>query len=395
MSINSEDPNYPDKIEHVYTLNVPAGQAPERIDAFITRSIEHATRTRVQKAIDRGAVTVNGKPKKSNYKIRPYDTIIVTVLKPPPLQLIPQDLPLVVLYEDDDVLVLDKPAGMAVHPGIGNRIGTLVNAVLWHLGVRDPLTVEKPQVEWDDSEGEESDDTDADTDVDGEDEDGDEPIEDELSTTGDEALSSDAIRPGIVHRLDKDTSGVMVVGKTYEATQALSNQFAERTVGRQYVALAWGVVRDDVRVIEGEIGRSSRDRKLMQVVERGGKFSATEVTVVERYDCASLVTCRLHTGRTHQIRVHLTSIHHPLVGDEAYGGRETAFNGVHHLFRQKARAALNAIGRQALHARSLEFDHPKTGKRLSFTSPVPEDFLQAILAVRPTEVGPLPPCVQE
>jgi len=385
MSADLHDLNYPERIEHVYTFEIPGRQAPERIDAFITRAIEHATRNRVQKAIDRGAVTVNGKPTKANYKIRPGDTIVVTVLKPPPLQLIPQELPLRVLFEDEHLVVVDKPAGMPVHPGVGNRVGTLVNAVLWHLGMREPIDVLQRREAWEDLE--ESDEADASVDAEEVDD------QDELAAADEEAMRSGAIRPGIVHRLDKDTSGVMVIGKTYAATLALSEQFAARTVSRQYVALAWGVIRDDQRLIEGDIGRNTRDRTLMQIVERGGKYAATELTVVERYDCATLVTCRLRTGRTHQIRVHLASIRHPIVGDAGYGGRDAAFNGVHHLFRPQARAALNAIHRQALHARSLAFDHPATGERLEFSSAVPQDMLDAVTAVRPEGVGPMPACL--
>ncbi|MFZ9871234.1 MAG: RluA family pseudouridine synthase [Candidatus Kapaibacteriota bacterium] len=364
-SQQSSNPNYPEKVEHVYTFQITKGQQPERVDAFITRSIEHATRNRVQKAIDRGAVLVNGEVTKANYKIRPGDHLTVTVMKPPPLQLVPEDLPLEVLYEDQDLLVVNKAAGMPVHPGIGNRVGTLVNAVLWHTGQRQAIDVLQRRESWEDTDD-----------------------------TDETAYADDGVlRPGIVHRLDKDTSGVMVVGKSYAVTMALAEQFAQRTVSREYVALAWGVVRDDRRLIEASIGRSTRDRTLMQVVDRGGKYAATEVTVVERYDAATLVTCNLRTGRTHQIRVHLASVRHPIVGDPGYGGREAAVLAIHHLYRLQAKAALQVIHRQALHARSLGFTHPRTGERMEFSAPVPADMVEAILALRPTGVGPLPPCV--
>lgn len=381
------DPNYPDKIEHVYTFDIPARQQPERIDAFLTHAIEHATRNRVQRAIERGAVLVNGATTKANYRIRPGDHITVTVMKPPPLQLVPEDLPLEVLYEDDVLMVVNKPAGMPVHPGIGNRVGTLVNAVLWHMGLREPIDVLQRRETWsEDDDGPSEDGRDH---TDG---------ESEFESEEDGGMAQDvssSLRPGIVHRLDKETSGVMVVGKTYAASLALSEQFASRTVSREYVALVWGVLRDDRRTVEASIGRSTRDRTLMQVVDRGGKYAATDITVVERYDAATLVTCRLRTGRTHQIRVHLSSIRHPIVGDPGYGGRDAAFNGVHHLFRPQARAALLAIHRQALHARSLGFTHPETGARLEFAAPVPADMIAAIEALRPTGVGALPPCVLE
>jgi 23S rRNA pseudouridine1911/1915/1917 synthase len=387
--------NYPERIEQTFTFTIPARQKAERLDAFITHSIEHATRTRVQKAIDRGAVTVNGAPSKANYKIRPGDVINVVVHKPPPMQLIPENIPLDVLFEDEHLIVVNKPAGMPVHPGIGNRIGTLVNAVLWHAGNREPIDVLGNRESLADAEDEEQDLAEAE----GEEAEGEGEGEGEGAEVSsdladeDDGLRSNAMRPGIVHRLDKDTSGVMVVGKTYEATLGLSEQFASRTVARQYVALAWGVIRDNDRLIESQFGRSTRDRKLHAVLDRGGKYAATEVHVLERYDCATLITCKLRTGRTHQIRVHLTHIKHPLVGDPEYGGRDTALNGVHHLFRRRAQLALGHMHRQALHARSLEFTHPVTRERLTFTSSVPADFLAAVQELRPPEAGPLPPCL--
>ncbi len=371
----TNDRNYPDRIEHVYEFRVAPRQKAERLDSFITRSIEHATRTRVQKAIERGAVTVNGAPSKSNYMIRPSDVITVVVMKPPPMQLVPENIPLDVLYEDEHLIVVNKPAGMPVHPGIGNRYGTLVNAVLWHAGNREPIDVLGRRESLADMESDDREETSDD-----------ESDEDEL-------MQSSALRPGIVHRLDKDTSGVMVVGKDYQTTLGLSEQFAARTVSREYVALAWGVIRDDQRLVETQYGRNTRARKLHAVLAHGGKYAATEVNVVERYDCATLITCRLRTGRTHQIRVHLQFIKHPLVGDTDYGGREAALHGVFHLFRRQAQQALSHISRQALHARLLGFTHPKTGERLEFTCAVPSDLLSAVLAVRPADAGPLPPCL--
>ena len=378
---------YPEKVEFTFTLNVPQRQTPERIDAFISRSIEHASRSRVQRAIERGTVTVNGKPTKSNYKIRPGDVIHVLVRKPPPLELIPENIPLDILFEDEHLIVINKMPGMLVHPGIGNRSGTLVNAVLWHLGQWEAVPVlgnRESLADYDD------------TDDDGE-SDGDDGMEDGILETPDsspsEFLSAQAVRPGIVHRLDRDTSGVMVVGKNYATTLHLSNQFAQRIVQREYVALAWGVMQDDAMLIETNIGRSTRDRRLYAVVQRNGKYAATQVAVVERYNCATLITCKLHTGRTHQIRVHTSWKQHPLVGDKEYGGADSVLNGIHHAFRPQARQVLLTIQRQALHARLLEFVHPATRQPMKFTTPVPEDFLSAIRTVRPTEAGPLPPCL--
>lgn len=383
------DRNYPEPIEQVYELVVAPRQKADRLDAFITRSIEHATRTRVQKAIERGTVTVNGASSKANYKIRPGDVVRVVVHKPPPMQLVPEDIPLVILYEDEHLIVVNKPAGMPVHPGIGNRYGTLVNAILWHSGQRVPIDVlgnRESLEDVDDLEGEDPDEDENDV-----------PSysdTDELGNNDEGVFSSAAVRPGIVHRLDKDTSGVMVVGKTYDATVGLSQQFAARTVNREYVALAWGVVHEDALHIETSFGRSTRDRKLHAVLAHGGKYAATDVTVVERYTCATLITCKLRTGRTHQIRVHLAYKKHPLVGDKDYGGREAALTSIHHLFRRQAQSSLGLIQRQALHARSLAFTHPVTNERLEFTSSVPDDFLSVVNSLRPAEAGQLPQCLR-
>ena len=339
----------------------------------------HATRTRVQKAIDAGAVTVNGRPTKSNYKIRPGDVLRVTVMRPPPLQLIPQDIPLAVLYEDEHLMVIDKAAGILVHPGLGNRDGTLVNAVLWHLGQRDPVRVLKARESWGDADDED---------------DGTEPTDD--ASEEDErwdandlgAEENPGVRPGIVHRLDRDTTGVMVIGKTYPVTMDLATQFADRTVSRQYVALAWGVIADDYRLIEGQIGRSPRDRTLRAVLRTGGKYAATEVSVLERFDFASLFACKLRTGRTHQIRVHLSAGKHPLVGDNDYGGRESAVNGLHTAYRPEATKMLAMINRQALHARMLAFTHPVSRQRMTFESPLPADMQSCLELLRNRHAHP-------
>lgn len=355
--------------EHVYDFTVSPGQRPERVDAFLTHSIVHATRTRVQKAIEAQAVTVNGKPTKANYRIRPHDNIRVTVMRPPPLQLVPQNIPLDVMFEDEHLLVINKAAGILVHPGLGNRDGTLVNAVLWHLGQREPMRVLKAREQWGDADDDES---------------ADDPsseLSDDESPWAEQELGAEevpGVRPGIVHRLDRDTTGVMVIGKTYPATMHLATQFAERTVSRQYIALAWGVIGNDQRLIESEIGRSPRDRTLRAVVRTGGKYAATEVKVLERFDFASLIACKLRTGRTHQIRVHLSHDKHPLVGDADYGGREGAVGALHTAYRKPATQILGHIHRQALHAQMLTFTHPITRERLTFESPLPHD-MQACL----------------
>ncbi len=373
---NTADPNYPERIEHTYEFVIPSRQKLERLDAFITKSILHATRTRVQKGIDAGIVTVNDLPTRANYKIRPGDVIRVTVMKPPPLELIPQDIPLEILYEDDVLMVINKAPGILVHPGLGNRSGTLVNAVLWHLGYREALAVLKRRESWGDDEA------DVDRTERDEDQSSDEDEAVQFTIGGEADVDTNGLRPGIVHRLDRDTSGVMVIGKTYDVTMELATQFAERTVSREYIALAWGVVKDDWRLIEGDIGRSPRDRKLRAIVERGGKYAATEVTVLERHSCATLITCKLRTGRTHQIRVHLAAQRHSLVGDPDYGGRDAALQAIHHSFKRLGQQMLKSIHRQALHARSLAFTHPVTGERMQFSSPMPDDMQQCLDLLR-------------
>ncbi|NQW29988.1 MAG: RluA family pseudouridine synthase [Ignavibacteria bacterium] len=362
-------------VEHVYDFVLPAKQKGLRLDAFITHSIQHATRTRVQRSIDSGNVTVNGITSRSNYRIKGGDVIRVVVMKPPPLQLIPQDIPLEIVYEDDDLVVINKNAGMTVHPGIGNRSGTLVNAMLWHVGQREPIEVLRRAAE---VEAEEEGDTNPDSDSDDDDE--------AIMMSEADTLASDAVRPGVVHRLDKDTSGLIVMGKHYKATMLLSNQFRDRTVTREYIALLWGVVKNDFEKIEGNIDRSPRDRKLFTVVERGGKTAATDVTVLERYDFATLVRCKLHTGRTHQIRVHCSHSKHPILGDRFYGGTEAALKGVHSLFKPLAKIFMESIGRQALHARTLGFNHPITNKRMEFACELPPDIMASLEIVRPTSL---------
>lgn len=347
------------RVERIHTFTIPPRQKPERLDAFITHAIEHATRSKVQKAIDAGAVMVNDVVEKANYKVKPGDIITVTTFRMPPLVLIPEDIPLTVLYEDDDLLVLDKQKGILIHPGVGNRTGTMVNALLWHMGQREAVEVNDDRSDEDD----------------------------DLSYNEADAMRSDDVRPGIVHRLDRDTTGVMVVGKTYQATHHLARQFFERTVHREYVALVWGVVKDDYSVIRTNMGQSTRNRKLQSVVERGGKEAVTECTVLERYTCASLVKLKLRTGRTHQIRVHMAHRRHPVIGDADYGGREQGIASVHHLFRKEAQQALGLLSRQALHARHLTFVHPSLKREMSFETPLPADMQAAVDVMRTATVN--------
>ena len=345
---------YPEYIESTVELPVAIGQSSERLDIYITNAIAHATRNKVQIAIDNGSVTVNGDIKKTSYKIKPGDSIICRFLRPPQLELVPEDIPLEVVYEDDDILVIIKPSGLVVHPGFGNRYGTLVNAVLWHTGIREPIPLLADQQD------------DAD------------PFEQEINI--EEILTrSSIIRPGIVHRLDKDTSGLMVISKKPEWTHVLSKQFADRTVQREYIAIAWGKVKADHDIIETFIAPSPRNRKVFAVSKRDGKLAKTEYWTISRGEYASLLRLKLHTGRTHQIRVHCSNMHHPLIGDISYGGDKIAYTGMMNSFNKStAHRILQLMPHQALHARVLGFTHPRTGENLLFTSLPDQNFLQAM-----------------
>jgi len=338
------DTNYPPLEEQCIELVVPPGQKAVRLDVYLANAIRHATRTRIQEAIAAGMVTIEGRTAKASAKVQPGDRIRCRILRRPPIELIPEPIPLEILYEDSDVLVVNKSAGMVVHPAHGNRTGTLVNAVLFHLGVRERITI-----------------------ADGDD------FDEETESI---VLASSLVRPGIVHRLDKDTSGVLVVAKHEHASEVLSRQFAQRRVHRLYHGFVWGIVRTDSGIIDAPIGRSPRNRKLFAVRDRDGKQAVTTYRVLERYSFATLVELKLHTGRTHQIRVHMAHIRHPLIGDSAYGG--VGIPSIAGLMsssvRARASACLQILKRQALHASVLGFYHPRTGTYMEFTSPLPEDL---------------------
>lgn len=352
ISINMNEilDNYPDKIEAIFNFTITRGQAPERIDKFLTRSVANATRTRVQKAIDEGAVTVNGQIAKASRKIQPGDVIECRIMKPPPLELIPQDIPLEIKYEDEFLIVVDKPAGMCSHPGFGNRYNTLVNALLYHLGVRESIKIEIDDEEDDETEG--------------------------------EIFAGDSVRPGIVHRLDKDTSGLLVIAKDPFTHAKLAEQFANRSTEREYNALVWGELKDDSGMVDTLLGRSSRDRKAFAVVRSGGKRAITEYHVVERFDYLTLVKYKLHTGRTHQIRVHSSHLKHPIFGDQVYGGDKIIYGGEKSRFRVVAEKCLKLINRQLLHARTLGFMHPQRKEFLRFESELPLDMQNVLNEIR-------------
>ena len=351
-----------DRIEHTRTLTVDPGQNLERIDRFITHAVMRATRNKVQEAISSGAVLVNGKTTKANYRVRPGDEISITLMKPPPIVLIPQDIPLDIVYEDSDMIVVNKPAGMVTHPGYGNRDGTLVNAILHHVdydyrdeGIDENDSEDVGEDGWDGEDGEDD---------------------------GTGGSDPSAVRPGIVHRLDKETSGLMVAAKNVEALSFLAKQFADRTAKREYWAIAWGLFKEDEGEIEGNIARDPRDRKRFSVAQRGGKYAMTRYRVVERFEFATLLALQLATGRTHQIRVHCAHIGHPIFGDPTYGGRVVVYPGPGGKHRQHIANLLKTMPRQALHAKMLGVTQPTTGEFLEFTSELPEDMTTLLSALK-------------
>ncbi|MGM9508407.1 RluA family pseudouridine synthase [Larkinella sp. GY13] len=321
------DPDEDELYEH-FRIVVDPGQNLLRIDRFLTERLPNATRTKIQNGIDTEAVKVNGNAIKASYKIKPQDVITVSLPHPPrDTDILPENIPLNIVYEDDEVLVLNKPAGMVVHPAYSNWTGTLVNALVYHFQ--------------------------------------------NLPTS-----RNGSIRPGLVHRIDKDTSGLMVIAKTEYAMTHLGRQFFEHTIERTYNALAWGELKESEGTIDGNIGRSLRDRKVQAVFPDGsqGKRAVTHYKVLKALHYVSLVECKLETGRTHQIRAHMQYLGHPLFSDATYGGdrilRGNA-NGSYKFFVQNCFALMP---RQALHAKSLGFEHPRTREWLQFESELPDDF---------------------
>ncbi len=317
--------------EH-YRYKADPGQTLIRIDKYLADRIMNTSRTRVQNAANAGNILVNSFPVKPNYKVKPGDLIQVVLPNPPrEIELIPENIPLNIVYEDDDVLVVNKEAGMVVHPAYGNHSGTLVNALMWHFK-------DLP-----------------------------------MFNTGEN-------RPGLVHRLDKNTSGILVIAKNEYALNRLSKQFFERTTERRYNALVWGTLNPPEGTITGNVGRSIKDRKVMQVFKDGeeGKTAITHYKTLEEFGYISLVECKLETGRTHQIRVHFSHSKHPIFNDEEYGGNQIIKGTTFTKYHQFINNCFKILPRQALHAKSLAFDHPVTGKRLSFDSELPDDMSQVI-----------------
>lgn len=328
----TDDPAEQQELFEHYRFVVDPGQSMLRIDKYLSAKIESISRTRIQGAAEAGNILVNNIAVKSNYRIKPSDLIQIVLPNPPrEIELIPQDIPLDIVFEDDHVIVLNKKPGMVVHPGYGNYSGTMVNALMWHLR--------------------------------------DNPM-----------FSSGELRPGLVHRIDKNTSGLLVIAKSELAHNRLARQFFDRTTQRQYLALVWGSPKPEEGTVTGNIGRSPKDRKVMCVFTDGseGKHAVTHYKVIEDLGYISLIECRLETGRTHQIRVHMSHIGHPLFNDEEYGGDRILRGTTFSKYQQFVKNCFAMLPRQALHAKSLGFEHPVTGERLMFDSHLPDDMVNLI-----------------
>ena len=327
-----EDDEEQQLYEH-FRIVVDKGQEPLRVDKYMFERLKHSSRNRIQKAADAGFVHVNDQPVKSNYKVRPLDVITLMLDAPQHDHTIEaEDIPLGIVYEDADLMVVNKAPGMVVHPGAGNFHGTLINAVAWHLKDLSSFDANDPAV-------------------------------------------------GLVHRIDKDTSGLLVIAKTPIAKTKLGLQFFNKTTHRSYNALVWGNFNEDEGRIEGNIGRDPRDRLRMNVFPPDseiGKSAITHYRILERFGYVTLVECILETGRTHQIRAHMKHIGHPLFGDERYGGTEILRGQRSSTYKAFIQNCFKVCNRQALHAKTLGFVHPTTGRQMDFTSDLPNDMQQLL-----------------
>ena len=356
----------PEKQETTTELTVPPGyRKGERLDVYLARVLPDASRAKVQRSIKEGHVRVDGAAQtKASHSVQAGETIACTLLRPPPMEAVPEPIPLDIAYEDDSLLVVNKAAGMVVHPAYGHTSGTLVNALLYHVG--------GAALRFDNGDEEDEDEGEDETDV-------------RLSTVNARPASAGdpSIRPGIVHRLDKDTSGLMVVAKDDVTHAHVARQFFERTIDRRYLALVWGVPEPPVGRIEGALGRDPRDRKRMAVVppERG-KHAVTHYETAEPLAHAALLRFRLETGRTHQIRVHAQHIGHPVLGDPTYGGQTVRYGPTTGKRRAFFHNLFAVMPRQALHAYTLGFTHPRTGAVLHFTATLPDDMQHVLEQLR-------------
>ena len=319
-----------DELYEHHRVIATEGQVPLRVDKFLMNFIENATRNKLQQAAKAGNILVNDVTVKSNHKVKPKDVVRIVLAHPPHENLlVAEDIPIDIVYEDDTLMVVNKPAGMVVHPGHGNYSGTLVNGLIHHV--------------------------------------------ENLPTNSNE-------RPGLVHRIDKDTSGLLVVAKTEFAMAHLSKQFFDRTTNRKYLALVWGNMEDDEGTIEGNIGRSFKNRLQMDVFREGdyGKHAVTHYKVVERFTYVTLVECKLETGRTHQIRAHFKYIGHTLFNDERYGGNDILKGTTFTKYKQFVENCFKVLPRQALHAKTLGFRHPITKEMMQFDCEIPEDITDCL-----------------
>ncbi len=317
----------------VFKIIVDAGQNPLRVDKFLLDKVENTSRNKIQEAAKLGNIHVNEHPVKSNYKVKPGDTIQMMVREEPKiLELIPQNIPIEVIFEDDEFIIVNKEAGIVVHPGYGNYKGTLINALIYHFGHL--------------------------------------PTSPELNH-----------RPGLVHRIDKNTSGLLVIAKTESAMTKLAKQFFDRTVDRKYLALVWGDVKENKGTIKTNLARNLKNRKVMDTYDfegEVGKHAITNYKVVKRLGYVTLVECKLETGRTHQIRIHMKSIGHPLFNDPEYGGEKILKGQNSANYRRFIQNCFDEIPGQALHARSLSFNHPSNKERVSFEMDLPSGFIKII-----------------
>ncbi len=326
MSIPENPEVNPEELFEHHRFVAAKGQEPLRVDKFLMNFIENATRNKIQQAAKQGHIWVNSTQVKQNYKVKAGDEVKVLFEHPPyEFLLTPEDIPLDIVYEDDVLLVVNKPAGMVVHPGHGNYSGTLINALVYHF---------------------------------------------------ENLPKNSSDRPGLVHRIDKDTSGLLVIAKSENAMTHLAKQFFEKSSEREYIALVWGNVENDEGTIEGHIGRNPKNRLQMTVFPEGdnGKEATTHYKVLERFGYVTLVSCKLETGRTHQIRVHMKYLGHTLFNDERYGGNKILKGTTFTKYKQFVENTFKVLPRQALHAKTLGFEHPTTGEFMKFDSELPEDI---------------------
>ncbi len=332
LTANPEVPDESGDLYEHYHFTVDKGQALLRIDKYLTAHIQNISRNKLQLAAKADCILVNDKPVKSNYRVKPLDVISIVLTFPPrDVEIYPENIPLSIVYEDEDLVVVNKNAGMVVHPAYANFTGTLVNALLYH-----------------------------------------------FQNSG--LPYNEETKPYLAHRIDKDTSGLLLIAKNELAQSRLAKQFFNHTVERRYIALVWGNFDDDEGTITGNLGRSPKDRRVMTVFPEGdyGKHAVTHYKVLERFGYVTLIECRLETGRTHQIRAHMRYIGHPLFNDETYGGNEILKGTTFSKYKQFIANCFKLLPRQALHARSLGFIHPSSGKFVLFESELPQD-MQAVI----------------